>query len=261
MDGLSQLMQLAGRRIIDAHIHLWNRKDLPVVLNEARRLGLYRVCASSLLDWDWSLEGDHGAGNAMVFEAARRYDELLGYVYLDPTSGEKALREIEKYLDHRGMIGVKLWIACPANDKRVEPIAEAAHREDLVMLVHAWRRGSHLSKGYQTLPIQVAELATSFPGVTIIMAHMGGDWESGLREVSEQENVLVDTCGSINETGMIELAVDLLGPERVVYGSDAPGSGFLPNLGKIASSKVDDPDKAKILSGNMERIISRRSGS
>jgi predicted TIM-barrel fold metal-dependent hydrolase len=60
---------------------------------------------------------------------------------------------------------------------------------------------------------------------------------------------------------MIELAVDLLGSERVVYGSDAPGSGFLPNLGKIASSTVDDPDKAKILSGNMERIISRRSGS
>lgn len=137
-------------------------------------------------------------------------------------------------------------------------MAEVAAQEDLIMLVHSWRRGTRLAKGHQTLPSQVAELASSFPGVMIIMAHIGGDWENGAREVVDQKNVTVDTCGSINEAGMVETAVEVLGSGRVVYGSDAPGSGYLPNLGKILSAEISDRDKARILGGNMEQLLGRR---
>jgi predicted TIM-barrel fold metal-dependent hydrolase len=146
-----------------------------------------------------------------------------------------------------------------ANDPLVYPIAERAQRDGFLMLVHSWRRGSRLAKGHQTLPVQVAEMAASFPGVDIIMAHLGGDWESGIREVADVQNVSVDTCGSINEDGMVEMAVGVLGAERVLFGSDAPGSGYLPNIGKVTSARIEEEDKKLILGGNMAQLLKKNS--
>ncbi len=221
-------------------------------------MGIDRICVSCLADWDWTCSGNPEAGNAMVFRAADSHPEMLGYVYVDPREKQEALRQINAYLDHPAMIGIKLWISCPANDPVVRPIAQVAAEAGLVMLVHSWRRGTKLSKGYQTLPRQVTDLALRFPDVPFIMAHMGGDWETGILEVKRADNILVDTSGSINEAGMIEKAVALLGADRVVYGSDAPGSAYLPNLGKILSAEVAESEKLKILAGNMEAILTRR---
>jgi predicted TIM-barrel fold metal-dependent hydrolase len=116
-----------------------------------------------------------------------------------------------------------------------------------------------LAKGHQTLPIQVAEMAASFPGVDMIMAHLGGDWENGIREVADVPSVSVDTCGSINEAGMVEMAVEVLGAERVLFGSDAPGSGYLPNIGKVTSARIEEDDKALILGGNIARLLEKHS--
>jgi predicted TIM-barrel fold metal-dependent hydrolase len=246
--------------IIDSHAHFWSSDDLGIVVNEARRLGLRRVCVSSLFDWDWNDAPDPGAGNSAVYEAAGENPELLGYVYLDPRFPDLVQDQIDLYLGHPSMIGVKLWIACRANDPLVHPIAERAERDGFLMLVHSWRRGNKLAKGHQTLPSQVGEMAASFPGVDVIMAHLGGDWENGIREVADVQNVSVDTCGSINEAGMVEMAVDVLGAERVLFGSDAPGSGYLPNIGKVTSARIEDADKALILGGNMARLLEKHRG-
>jgi predicted TIM-barrel fold metal-dependent hydrolase len=246
-----------GTLIVDCHVHVWSENDVPVVVNEARRIGLHRICVSCLKDWDWDAAENPGAANSIVFNAASREPEVLGYVYADPRH-DFAAEEIDRYSSHPAMIGVKLWIACPANDPCVFPIAEQAARMGLIMLVHSWRRGTRLAKGYQTLPSQVCDLASSFPRVPIIMAHMGGDWEDGLREVADPDNLLVDTSGSIVESGMVEEAVEILGARRVVYGSDAPGVGYMPNIGKVLSAGIGDREKALILGGNMQELIKDR---
>jgi predicted TIM-barrel fold metal-dependent hydrolase len=251
---------LGGRHgIIDSHVHVWSKEDVPVVVDEARRLGIRRICVSSLMNWDWEAAPDPGAGNSLVFGAADDSEEVLGYVYVDPRLPDEALAQIDRYIDHPAMVGVKLWIACHANDPLVDPVAERADGEGLIMLVHSWRRGSRLAKGHQTLPSQVRELAASFPGVDIVMAHMGGDWENGVREVVDAPNVMVDTSGSINEAGMVEMAVEVLGVERVLFGSDAPGGGYLTNIGKVISARIEEGDKALILGGNMGRLLGKRS--
>jgi predicted TIM-barrel fold metal-dependent hydrolase len=249
----------SGDGIIDSHAHFWSSDDVGTIVDEARRLGLRRVCVSSLFDWDWNEAPDPGAGNRTVFEAAGNNPELLGYVYLDPRFPDTAQAQIDLYADHPSMIGIKLWIACRANDHLVHPIAERTQRDGFLMLVHSWRRGSRLTKGHQTLPCQVAEMAASFPGVDVIMAHLGGDWESGIREVADAESVSVDTCGSINEAGMVEMAVEVLGTKRVLFGSDAPGSGYLPNIGKVTSARIEEHEKALILGGNMARLLEKHS--
>jgi len=251
---------IRGLRVIDSHAHIWSQRDIPLLVEEVRRLGITAACVSCLADWDWSTAPDPGAGNDLVFRTATENPEIFGYVYVDPTQPEEAMAQIDRYLHHPSLVGIKLWISCRANDRRVNPIAERAVEKDLILLVHAWRRGTPLSKGYQTLPTEVAELAASFPELTVIMAHIGGDWETGASEVADVPNVLVDTCGTINESGMIENAVQTLGARRVVFGSDAPGSGFLPNLGKVLSAEITEAEKSMILRGNMERLLKGKRG-
>ncbi len=245
-----------GTLVIDAHAHLWREEDAEIVVNEARRVGVSKIVVSCLVNWDWSAPGTEPR-NSLVFDAAKRYPELYGYIYIDPLNNELAVQQLERYLDDPSLVGIKLWISCPANHPAVYALTERASKAHLPMLVHAWRRGTRLRKGYQTLPSQVAELASSFPKTFFLMAHMGGDWELGCREVAEAENVSVDTSGSINETGMLETAVDVLGAERVLFGTDAPSSGFLPNLGKVLSAEIEDEEKRLILGLNALKKLVR----
>ncbi len=252
--GLRTLREETDLRIVDCHAHLWSEADARVLVDEANRLRIERVCVSCLSHWDWSEEGNAGRGNSLVRSAVQDNPKLLGYVYVDPTVGDMALKQIDEYTGMPPFIGIKLWISCRANDRRVHPVLERASSSGLVVLAHAWRRGSRLSKGYQTLPSEVADLASSFPEVPIIMAHIGGDWENGALEVADAENVAVDTCGSINESGMIESAVDAVGSARVLFGSDAPSSGYLPNIGKIISAEIPLKEKVDILGSNFARL-------
>jgi len=241
--------------VIDAHAHLWAEGDAEVIVREARRVGISKVVVSCLLNWDWSVHSPQPR-NDLVFGQTKLYPELYGYLYVDPLNEELAMQQLERYLSDESLVGIKLWISCPANDRAVYRLAEATSPHNLPILVHAWRRGTRLEKGYQTLPSQVAELASSFPKSFFLMAHMGGDWEMGCREIAEAENVAVDTSGSINESGMVETAVDLLGAERVLFGTDAPSSGFLANLGKVLSAEIDEDEKRRILGLNaLEKLV------
>lgn len=96
-------------------------------------------------------------------------------------------------------------------------------------------------------------MASKYPDATIIMAHIGGNWEVGAQAVKGCRNVLVDTCGTICDAGMIEYAVKMLGAERVVYGSD--NCDFAGQVAKVLSAEISEEGKELILSGNVERVM------
>ena len=54
------------------------------------------------------------------------------------------------------------------------------------------------------------------------MAHIGGggDWAHSLRAVAGVANVFVDLSGSGVDRGMLELCLECVGPERLLWGSD-----------------------------------------
>jgi predicted TIM-barrel fold metal-dependent hydrolase len=51
------------------------------------------------------------------------------------------------------------------------------------------------------------------------------------------------------------MALDLLGPERVIFGTDLPGADYYVNAGRILELEVEDAVKQQIFSGNIERIL------
>lgn len=74
----------------------------------------------------------------------------------------------------------------------------------------------------QTDPEHTALFARRNPDVKVIMAHLNGCGHRGVIAVKALPNVWVDTSGAYPMDGILEYAVEHLGAERVLYGSDIP---------------------------------------
>src|SRR5205823_2709235 len=122
----------------------------------------------------------------------------------------------------RGLLGVKLWVATRCSDPVTFPVVEGAIAADVPIIAHTWRKSTGNLPG-ESLPTDVAALARRYPEARLLMAHLGGDCQFGVRAIRDCPNVSIDFAGSVNEYGAYELAVRELGEDRVVFGSDLPG--------------------------------------
>ena len=84
---------------------------------------------------------------------------------------------------------------------------------------------------------------------------MDRPWEYGIMAVRRYGNVFADLAGGAPTAGLTELAVQELGAERVIYGSDAPGRSFASQLAKVHGARISEQAKALVLGGNIERLL------
>jgi predicted TIM-barrel fold metal-dependent hydrolase len=122
------------------------------------------------------------------------------------------------------------------------------------VLQHTWFKATG-NMPTESEPKHLLALARRHPQVNFIMAHAGGDWERGLRLVKDQPNILPDTCGNDPEAGFTELAVKLLGANRLVFGSDATGRSLASQLAKVAFAEITESDKCLILGQNLTGLM------
>ena len=247
--------------IIDAHVHLYPSKrikDNEELIRQAELSGIDVICVSSL-GWRWkytpTMEECRWANKSVLRFMGMHPDRVLGWCYVNPRE-EGAVEEVEQRI-REGMIGVKLWVACKANKPPVFKVVEKAIELDVPILQHSWLKATGNLPNEST-PYDVAELARRYPDAKILMAHLGGDWEIGIKAVRPYENVLVDTSGNYPEMGMIEMAVKELGAERVVFGSDAPGRDFRVEVSKVMAAEIEPEERDLILGGNMLRLLGGR---
>lgn len=192
--------------------------------------------------------------NDMVLDMMRQNPDLVyGFCYVSQAHGQQAVDEIRRCAA-AGMVGVKLWVAVKANDPRTYPIAEEALRLGVPVLIHSYLRWEEILAD-ESKPDEIAELARRYPELKIIMAHMALRWREGCDSVADCPNIYVDTSGMDPETGSVEYAIERLGAERVLFGSDAPGRDVLCQIGRVMAADISESDRAKILRGNSERLL------
>ena len=56
--------------------------------------------------------------------------------------------------------------------------------------------------------------------------------------------------------GFVEMAIRELGPQRLIYGSDAWGRSFASQLGKVMGAEIEESSRSLILGGNLRRLLS-----
>jgi predicted TIM-barrel fold metal-dependent hydrolase len=247
--------------IIDSHVHLIGtpgtmEQRVDRLLHFADKHGIERLVVS-LGDQlrHQPTADDLRRDNDYLLEAvAYRPDRLTGYCYASPAHPEVSVAEIDRTIAGGPFRGIKMWICRYCDDPGSDPICERAAALGVPLLQHTWIK---VNGNYPTesRPEHLVNLARRHPRVQFLMAHCGGDWPRGIRVVRHVPNITVDVCGGHPEQGQVELAVKLLGVERVVWGSDAGGRSFASQLAKVYAAPLSDHDRELILAGNIQRMI------
>ena len=229
---------LAGRSpLVDVHAHFYHaeagRADWERV-NAARmragdRIGITYHVASMLGSYGYSSPTyfpsptDATRGNeAMAALAAADPVRLRWYVTVNPNHTAHALDEIERGVP-LGAIGVKLLASRRADDPLLDPICELAASKALPVLHHVWQ---HRTREWPNQEISdgrdLARLAERHPRVSFILAHLGGggDWAHTLPAVRDVPNLHPDLSGSGVDRGMLDAALEFLGPKRLLWACD-----------------------------------------
>jgi hypothetical protein len=120
----------------------------------------------------------------------------------------------------------------------------------------------------EELPAEVADLITEnggdpYAGIMTPEDMMIGNNKPNLGNLYRDDlpvqqtpvgNVYVDTSGSASmQNGIIEYAVNRIGSERILFGSDTYSAGA--QRGRIDYAQISKTDKYNILRGNAERLF------
>ncbi len=261
-----------GTPLVDAHAHFYHaaagRADWPQVnaarLRAGARIGVTYHVASILGSYGhtsptyFPSPSDASRGNdAMADIAAANESCVRWYVTVNPNHTEHALREIDRGVA-RGAIGVKLLASRRADDPLLDPICELAAALRLPVLHHIWQ---HRTREWPNQEISdgrdLARLAVRHPDATFILAHLGGggDWAHTLPAVRDVENVFPDLSGSGVDRGMLDGALDTLGPRRLLWACDLTMETGLAKLRALEVIGLSAGDMADIRWRNAARLF------
>ncbi len=248
--------------IWDFHCHLSGvpgqtpEARLGQLLEFADRLGITRLCVSMGMTWSEDPSPEQlRQNNDDVLRAIRAHpDRAFGLVYLNPRHTQTSLDELNRCVRDGPMVGVKLWVALRCNAPELDPIIARATELNVPILQHTWLKATGNLPGEST-PMDLAELAGRHPKAMLVCGHSGGDWEIGIRAFAGCKNVYADLAGGDPTAGFTEMAVRELGPERVLYGSDAGGRSFASQLAKVLGAQIPEHARRLILAENLKRLL------
>ena len=182
-------------------------------------------------------------------------DFFVPFCFLDPLLGGELVREeVKRCHEDYGFRALKLEVCCNVSDSATDSVFEEAARRGFPVLVHA-SDSTLLDDPTQSDYADVREAARRHPSVSIMAAHLTGGGVRGVLELQDVENVIVDTSGMQPESGIVEYAVDRLGEDRVVFGSDMWGRDLTAQIGQVLAADLPDAVKSKLFRENAERWL------
>jgi predicted TIM-barrel fold metal-dependent hydrolase len=265
-----------GGPLVDVHAHFHHartgRSDWAEV-NAARfragdRIGITYHVASILGTWGFSSPtyfpspDDVTLGNdAMLDLCTHEPDRVRMFTTVNPNFTAHACAEIERCTS-RGAIGIKLLASRRADDRLLDPIAALAAEHRLPVLHHIWQ---HRTREWPSQEISdgadLSRLAARHPRASFILAHIGGggDYAHTFAAVRDVPNVFPDLSGSGVDRGMLDAAVEALGSERLLWGSDLTMCTGLAKLRALDVIGLGNDEIEAIRWKNSARLF--RSGS
>lgn len=181
---------------------------------------------------------------------------FIGFCALNPTLGERAVRkEVDRCVGELGFRGIKLEISNNARDACMKPVMRAAEKWNVPVLQHTWSMTNIKQRHMHSDPEDTAALARRHPNVQVIMAHLTGCGYRGVIEARGIDNLVVDTSGGYPEAGILDFALEHLGADHIVYGSDLPIRESGVTLQRVLDTKMSATEREKILRGNARRIL------
>lgn len=244
---------------------------------------------AALLDRPRTHDLDRALNDAVAALVARHPGKLHGLASVDAFSGEAGAREVERAASELGLKG--LFLDSAKGDRLLDaaearPTLIAAHRLGLPIFVHPvnppglsaqlapyGRFGTFLARGTVNAASLAALIAggvfEELPGLRVVVTTLAiggvllaGSFGDGARLTRDtaatlRRHVFIDTMGL--SPILIRAAVDLLGADHVLAGTDWPivnDGPVRPGLtAALAAAGLSAEDGAAIAAGNARRLL------
>jgi predicted TIM-barrel fold metal-dependent hydrolase len=143
----------------------------------------------------------------------------------------------------------------------MKPFVDILKKHNLIMLTHASEPVGHIYPGKGAVtPEMLYPFIASHPELTIVCSHWGGGlpFYALMPEVKkDMENVYFDTAASplLYSPQIYEQVIQLVGADRILFGSDYPLLEQGRVLREIESLDLPEEIKKQILAGNAQRLL------
>jgi uncharacterized protein len=240
--------------IIDAYNTVWRAggtsdyltsedftADMMIAAMDGAEVDMAVICSLGQLQDDDYIEESHG----------RYPDRLIPFCQIDPRPAS-AVEDLRTRAAKGLFRGVKLHPTMHgyhfADHGLLDPIFDVCQQAGLTVLINA------LDDPF-CAPLSIEEIASGFPEIPVIIAHMGAVWNvtEAILVAKRRANIYLET--SCAELQSVQDAYRQVGPDRILMGTDWPGSDFDLERFKIAKAILDSQDRGLVEGGNLARIL------
>lgn len=253
------ILDLPDYGIIDAHMHpyLAEHRNFPFAVPETyeeffaeqRRAGIVLSCGA------FNIYND-GTDFEVIRECNRRAlaaheafpKEFLPGVNVHPNFPEESCAEVQKFYDlgFRWVGEIAAYVMnysnyyCPG----LLPVMELAQDRDMVLCIHP----SNLEDEEKILK--------NFPRLKLLVAHPGfPDIMKNYTLAQKYPNLYFDISGGgLARWGMLKKGVEMLGPERILFGSDFPVIASGMYVSAVLFEHISESERKMIFRENFLRL-------
>ena len=184
--------------------------------------------------------------NALLRDLCEEKDYLYQWVVIDPRISE-TITQAREILGTRKCVGIKLH-------PYLHKYSILDYKRELFGFASEF--GARVLIHPESCPSHVIPVADEYPDVTFIMAHLNGKNEDHIAAIAgaKHRNVYTDVATmSVMSNRAVENAVEQIGSDRILFGTDTYAAGFI--RGRIEYALIPDEDKKNILYNNSLRLF------
>jgi predicted TIM-barrel fold metal-dependent hydrolase len=275
-------MPRSARKVIDAHIHLSERKDDD--LRRFAKMNRLRYTLKELLSSMQRHHVEHGLllsppmedgtplPNEEIIEICERSQGPLSPVLTVEPSEKEVSSALKLAEEHKEVKAFKIrlgYVKASATSPVFDRLYNYAESAGLPLMFHTGDTASNNGDLASSHPLTLDALANKREELTIVICHFGNPWFVDAGElIYKHPNVYADISGLTTGGGdygkqllqllatKISEAVYFSGSaEKIIFGTDYPVTKYSDALGLVDMMKVTATDKERILWRNAESVF------
>ena len=243
--------------IIDSHVHVgFDRGGASQSMRRLRKnMRAYGIDKSVVFPFDEKYD----LVKASIELLKQKNPSTIPFLRFDP---KKMSPERLEELLSRGFSGVKLHPRAQNFDpmeRRYYGLYRKIEDSGKPLLMHTRKSLPFSPKplkvnGRYSDPDRIVKLAKLFPNLNMIIAHFANLSRYAIEAIGREDNLYMETS-IFGTTFVVRMMVDRLGPDKIIFGSDAPYSDQEIEMLKIRKADINNYSKRKMLSGNITSLL------
>jgi predicted TIM-barrel fold metal-dependent hydrolase len=251
-----------------AFAHIYGNPTARMVDAEGlvRALDEEGVDKAVVFGFPWADSGLSRMANAYLLDAKNRYADRIVPFYTPSLAGGKQTAQRAARAVEQGMQGIgEVAFYTSGMGKRqwsyLHGLAGTAREFGVPLLLHANESVGHSYPGKTDMRLRdLWRFVEQAEGLTLVLAHWGGGlfFYELMKSVAKRvENLYYDTAASpfLYSAQVYRVAVDILGPERILFGSDFPLIRPSHYRREMEEGGLSENEQRKILGQNACRLL------